>query len=119
MSRQTFTLFDPALAVPAFADAWRKLNPAIQWRNPVMFVVAVVSALTTVLLTALGVSATLQDASHWAFAAGPALIVVLALILKRVANFDAGKEAINKMVTIIIYAAIANMFFLSLEFPLS
>ena len=40
----------------------------------------------------------------------------MALILKRVANFDAGKEAIDKMVTIIIYAAIANMFFLSLEF---
>ncbi len=51
-----------------------------------------------------------------AFAAGPALIVVLALILKRVANFDAGKEAINKMVTIIIYAALANMFFVGLEF---
>jgi molybdopterin-containing oxidoreductase family membrane subunit len=51
-----------------------------------------------------------------AFAAGPALIVVMALILKRVANFDAGKEAIDKMVTIIIYAAIANMFFLALEF---
>jgi molybdopterin-containing oxidoreductase family membrane subunit len=51
-----------------------------------------------------------------AFAAGPALIVVMALILKRVANFDAGKEAIQKMVTIIIYAAIANMFFVGLEF---
>ena len=51
-----------------------------------------------------------------AFAAGPALIVVMALILKRVANFDAGKDAINKMVTIIIYAAIANMFFVCLEF---
>jgi molybdopterin-containing oxidoreductase family membrane subunit len=51
-----------------------------------------------------------------AFAAGPALIVVMALILKRVANFDAGREAINKMVTIIIYAAIANMFFVCLEF---
>jgi molybdopterin-containing oxidoreductase family membrane subunit len=51
-----------------------------------------------------------------AFAAGPALIVVLALILKRVANFDAGKEAINKMVTIIIYAALANIFFVGLEF---
>ncbi|MDX9835746.1 MAG: NrfD/PsrC family molybdoenzyme membrane anchor subunit [Desulfobulbus sp.] len=51
-----------------------------------------------------------------AFAAGPALIVVMALILKRVANFDAGKEAINKMVTIIIYAAIINMFFVGLEF---
>ncbi|MEZ7912965.1 MAG: potassium-transporting ATPase subunit KdpB [Propionivibrio sp.] len=49
MSRQTFTLFDPALAVPAFADAWRKLNPAIQWRNPVMFVVYVGSVLTTLL----------------------------------------------------------------------
>ena len=51
-----------------------------------------------------------------AFAAGPALIVIMALILKRVANFDAGKAAIDKMITIIIYAAIANMFFLSLEF---
>ncbi|NLX17671.1 MAG: polysulfide reductase NrfD [Desulfobulbus sp.] len=51
-----------------------------------------------------------------AFAAGPALIVVMALILKRVANFDAGKEAIDKMVTIITYAAITNVFFLSLEF---
>ena len=51
-----------------------------------------------------------------AFAAGPALIVVMALILKRVANFDAGKQAIDKMVTIIIYAAIANMFFVGLEF---
>lgn len=51
-----------------------------------------------------------------AFAAGPCLIVVMALILKRVANFDAGREAIDKIVTIIIYAAIANMFFLGLEF---
>jgi len=51
-----------------------------------------------------------------AFAAGPALIVVMALILKKVAHFDAGKEAINKMVTIIIYAALANMFFVGLEF---
>lgn len=51
-----------------------------------------------------------------AFAAGPCLIVVLALILKRFANFDAGKVAIDKIVTIIIYAAIANIFFFSLEF---
>ncbi len=51
-----------------------------------------------------------------AFAAGPALIVVVALILKRVANFDAGKEAIDKLVTIIIYAALINVFFVGLEF---
>ena len=51
-----------------------------------------------------------------AFAAGPAMIVVACLIMKRVANFDCGKEAINKMVTIIMYAAIINAFFVCLEF---
>ncbi len=51
-----------------------------------------------------------------AFAAGPALIIFVSLILKRVANFDAGKEATNKMVTIVLYAAIINAFFLMLEF---
>ncbi len=51
-----------------------------------------------------------------AFAAGPALIVFAALILKRVAGFDAGKKALNKLVTIIIYAAILNAFFFGLEF---
>ena len=49
-----------------------------------------------------------------AFAAGPAMIVVACLIMKRVANFDCGKEAINKMVTIIMYAAIINAFFVCL-----
>lgn len=51
-----------------------------------------------------------------AFAAGPALIVIACLIMKRVANFDAGKEAINKLTTIIMYAAIINAFFVCLEF---
>lgn len=51
-----------------------------------------------------------------AFAAGPALIVFIALILKRVAGFDAGKKALDKMVTIIMYAAIINAFFVLLEF---
>ncbi|MDW7771349.1 MAG: NrfD/PsrC family molybdoenzyme membrane anchor subunit [Desulfobulbaceae bacterium] len=51
-----------------------------------------------------------------AFAAGPALIVFVSLILKRVANFDAGREATDKMVTIILYAALINAFFLGLEF---
>jgi molybdopterin-containing oxidoreductase family membrane subunit len=51
-----------------------------------------------------------------AFAAGPALIVVACMIMKRVAHFDAGKEAIQKLTTIIMYAAIINAFFFSLEF---
>lgn len=51
-----------------------------------------------------------------AFAAGPALIVIACLIMKRIAHFDAGKEAINKITTIIMYAAIINAFFVCLEF---
>ncbi len=49
MTRKTFTLFDPQLAVPAVADAFRKLNPAVQWRNPVMFVVYAGSIMTSLL----------------------------------------------------------------------
>jgi len=49
MTRKTFTLFDAKLAVPAIADAFRKLNPVVQWRNPVMFVVYIGSLLTTLL----------------------------------------------------------------------
>jgi K+-transporting ATPase ATPase B chain len=49
MTRKTFTLFDPALTGPAIAESFRKLNPVVQWRNPVMFVVYVGSILTTVL----------------------------------------------------------------------
>ncbi|MDF1577500.1 MAG: NrfD/PsrC family molybdoenzyme membrane anchor subunit [Desulfurivibrionaceae bacterium] len=51
-----------------------------------------------------------------AFAAGPALLVICALILRRFTAFDVGKEAISKLVTIITYAAILNFFFVGLEF---
>lgn len=51
-----------------------------------------------------------------AFAAGPALIVIISLILRKVADFDAGQKAIDKLVTIIIYAALINVFFVGLEF---
>jgi len=49
MSHKQLAMFDPALVTPAILDAFRKLNPAVQWRNPVMFVVYVGSILTTVL----------------------------------------------------------------------
>ncbi len=44
------SLLDARILIPAFGDAFRKLDPRSLARNPVMFVVAVVSALTTVLL---------------------------------------------------------------------
>ncbi len=45
----TFSLFDPALVRPAIASAFGKLDPRVQWRNPVMFVVYVGSIITTIL----------------------------------------------------------------------
>jgi len=55
MIRKSFALFDAALVRPALADAFRKLDPRVQWRNPVMFVVYVGSIVTTLLfLQALG-----------------------------------------------------------------
>ena len=47
MSRKHISLFDSALAGRAFVDSFRKLDPRIQFKNPVMFVVEVVSLLVT------------------------------------------------------------------------
>jgi K+-transporting ATPase ATPase B chain len=52
MTRKTLTLFDPALVKPALMDSVRKLDPRVQLRNPVMFVVYVGSAFTTALAAA-------------------------------------------------------------------
>jgi potassium-transporting ATPase ATP-binding subunit len=52
MTRQTLTLLDPSLMRPAIADAFRKLDPRVQWRNPVMFVVYIGSTFTTALAAA-------------------------------------------------------------------
>ncbi|NVN10997.1 potassium-transporting ATPase subunit KdpB [Nguyenibacter vanlangensis] len=43
-------LMRPELIGPAIVDSFRKLDPRILWRNPVMFVVEIVTVLTTVLL---------------------------------------------------------------------
>ena len=43
------SMFAPELVRPAIADALRKLDPRIQFKNPVMFVTEVGALLTTVL----------------------------------------------------------------------
>ncbi|MGD0144765.1 MAG: potassium-transporting ATPase subunit B, partial [Rhizomicrobium sp.] len=43
-------LFDPKIVVPAIGSAFAKLNPRTLMKNPVMFVLEVVTALTTVIL---------------------------------------------------------------------
>ena len=44
------TLLDPKIVVPAIGQAFVKLNPATLIKNPVMFVLEVVTLLTTVIL---------------------------------------------------------------------
>ncbi|SLM63842.1 potassium-transporting ATPase subunit KdpB [Dickeya aquatica] len=47
MIRKQQTLFDSALLRRALVDAVKKLDPRVQWRNPVMFVVYIGSLLTS------------------------------------------------------------------------
>lgn len=50
-----------------------------------------------------------------AFAAGPAILILLCLLIKKITAFDAGKEAIQTLSLIVTYALIANLFFLVCE----
>lgn len=50
-----------------------------------------------------------------AFAAGPALLILLCLVLRRVAGYDAGEEALRKLATIMTYAFLVNGFFALME----
>ena len=43
------TLTDPKILVPAIGASFRKIDPRVMMRNPVMFVVEVVATLTTIL----------------------------------------------------------------------
>jgi Ni/Fe-hydrogenase subunit HybB-like protein len=51
-----------------------------------------------------------------AFAGGPALLIILALIVRKVSKFDAGKDVIQAVSRIVAYAMFANVFLLGLEF---
>jgi Ni/Fe-hydrogenase subunit HybB-like protein len=50
-----------------------------------------------------------------AFSAGPALLILFCLVLRRVTRFDAGKEPIQKLALIVTYAMAVNVFFVLME----
>jgi molybdopterin-containing oxidoreductase family membrane subunit len=50
-----------------------------------------------------------------AFAAGPALLILLCLFLRKRTKFDAGDQAIQTLSKIVTYAAIISIFFVLLE----
>jgi K+-transporting ATPase ATPase B chain len=49
MTHPKLSMFDRSLLGPAVAASFAKLDPRVQWRNPVMFVVYIGAILTTVL----------------------------------------------------------------------
>ncbi len=51
-----------------------------------------------------------------AFAAGPALLILLCLLLRRQTGYDVGKKAINTLAVIVTYAMVINTFFIAMEF---
>ena len=50
-----------------------------------------------------------------AFASGPALLILLLLLLRRLKVFDAPKEAIQKLALIVTYCVLINLFFVGVE----
>ena len=51
-----------------------------------------------------------------AFAAGPSLLLILCLVVRKYTKFDAGTKAIQMLGKIITYAMAANIFFVLVEF---
>lgn len=50
-----------------------------------------------------------------AFACGPALLIILCLIVRKYSKFDPGREALRTLGKIVTYGMIATVFFLGLE----
>jgi molybdopterin-containing oxidoreductase family membrane subunit len=50
-----------------------------------------------------------------AFAAGPAILILLAFFVRKVSTFDAGEKAIGTLAKIVTYAMMINVFFVAME----
>lgn len=50
-----------------------------------------------------------------AFSSGPALLILLCMIIRRLTWFDVGREPIQKLALIVTYAMIVNVFFVLME----
>jgi molybdopterin-containing oxidoreductase family membrane subunit len=106
-------------------DAERKGAPAPKWIKPLVLL-SIPWAVSIHTVTAF-LYAGLEARPFWmtailaprflasAFASGPSLLILLALILRRFTTFDAGREAIQKLVTIVAYAMVINVFFVLVE----
>ena len=63
-SKTTSSIFDASLLLPAVGESFRKFDPRVQWKNPVMFVVFLGSIISTV-ITASHFTGFLLQLSLW------------------------------------------------------
>jgi molybdopterin-containing oxidoreductase family membrane subunit len=106
-------------------DAERKEGPPPGWIKPII-ILSIPWAVSIHTVTAFLYSG-LEARTFWmtailaprflasAFASGPSLLILLALILRSTTKFDPGKEAIGKLALIVTYAMTVNVFFVGVE----
>jgi molybdopterin-containing oxidoreductase family membrane subunit len=119
-----YLLLNLVIGVMTF-DAERKGAPPPNWLKPLIYL-SIPWAISIHTVTAFLYSG-LEARTFWmtailaprflasAFASGPSLLILLALILRRFTRFDPGWEAIQKLATIVVYAMVVNVFFVGVE----
>jgi Ni/Fe-hydrogenase subunit HybB-like protein len=118
-------LFLNALISIVTLSAERKMVPPPKWIKPII-VLSIPWAVSIHTVTAF-LYAGLPGRPMWmtavlaprflasAFAAGPALLILLALAARRLMNFDVGREAVHKLSIIVTYAMSINVFLILME----
>ncbi len=107
-------------------DAERKAEPPPSWVKP-LIILSIPWAISIHTVTAFIYSG-LGARPFWltallaprflasAFASGPALLIILSLVIRKLTKFDISKTVLQKVALIVTYAMIANVFFLLVEF---
>ena len=106
-------------------DAERKGGPPPRWVKP-LIILSIPWAVSIHTVTAFLYSG-LEARPFWmtailaprflasAFASGPSLLILLALLLRHTTAFDVGWQAIRKLAVIVAYAMTINLFFVGVE----
>ncbi len=106
-------------------DAERKDLPPPKWIKPII-ILSIPWAISIHTVTAFLYSG-LAARPFWltailaprflasAFSAGPAILILLCLFVRKVSRFDPGIEAVRKLAVIVTYAMVVNCFFVLLE----
>ena len=106
-------------------DSERKEEPPITWVKPLIYI-SIPWAISIHTVTAFIYNG-LEARPFWltallaprflasAFCSGPALLIIVSLMIRRFTKFDPGWEAIQKVAQIVTYALLTTMFFLLLE----